>query len=132
MIEIRPEPWTEAHAEEVRRAVAARPDIDTGGGLADPAETMRGGVFCRVLSDGVPVLFYVLMPNQYARGAEAEIAFAHGRAGFDLVAEVLPLIEHQCREFDAITIETRRKGLIKKLTAAGYEVAAVKLRKRKK
>lgn len=130
MIEIRPEAWTEAHAAEVERAFGHHDKSDTSRGLMAPAECVRGGVFCRVWRDGEPVAWYVLRGTQHAHGSEAEIALAHGRADCDLVAEVLPLIEHQCRAFDAIRIETCRPGLIKKLKRIGYSVDAVVLRKR--
>ncbi|WP_404993333.1 hypothetical protein [Cupriavidus pauculus] len=131
-IRVEPEEWTEAHDAEVNGAFAGKAKTDTGGGLTDPAACARRGVFCRVYREGEPVAWYVLHGVQHAYGAEAEIVFAHGRADFDLVSEVLPLIEHQCRAFDAVTIVTRRRGLIKKLRAAGYGMDAVILRKRVK
>lgn len=130
MIEIRPEDWTEAHMAEVERAFGNHAKSDTSGGLMAPAACVRGGVFCRVWRDGEPVAWYVLRGTQHDYGTEAEIALAHGSADCDLVAEVLPLIELQCRAFDAVTITTRRRGLIKKLRAAGYGMDAVILRKR--
>lgn len=132
-IEIRPEEWTDQHAAEVRAAFAGKAKYDTSGGLMDPVEGVRGGVFCRVFRDGEPVLWYVLVALTHDHTTEAEIALAHGpRGDIDLVAEVLPLIEQQCRHFDAVTVTTRRKGLIKKLQAAGYGMDAVTLRKRNK
>lgn len=130
-IEIRPEPWTDAHAAEVRAAFggAHRAKYDTSGGLMSADEGARGGVFCRVFRDGEPVLWYVLVSVQHDSTTEAEIALAHGRADCDLVAEILPLIEHQCRHFDAVTVTTRRPGLIRKLRHAGYGMDAAIMRK---
>ncbi|KDP85612.1 hypothetical protein CF70_013010 [Cupriavidus sp. SK-3] len=130
MVEIKPEPWSDALLAEVDSAFATHAKSDTSRGLMAPAECVRSGVFCRVYRDGEPVAWYVLRGHKYAHGSEAEIALAHGRADFDLVADVLPLIELQCRAFDAIRIETCRPGLIKKLKRIGYGVDAVVLRKR--
>lgn len=130
MIEIRPEEWTEAHTAEVDRAFGTHAKSDTSRGLMAPAECVRGGTFCRVWRDGEAVAWYVLRGAQYAHGTEADIALAYGRADVDLVAEVLPAIEYQCRAFDAIRIETCRPGLIRKLKRMGYGVEAVTLRKR--
>jgi hypothetical protein len=42
----------------------------------------------------------------------------------------MPLIERQCSgTCRAVTLETRRRGLIKKLEARGFAVSSVKLRK---
>lgn len=132
MIEIRPEPWTDAHIAEVNAAFAQHDKSDTSRGLMAPHECVRGGTFCRVWRDGEPVAWYVLHGAQHAHGSEAEVSLAYGRADVDLVAEVLPLIEYQCRAFDAIRIETCRPGLIRKLKRMGYGMDAVILRKRGK
>ncbi|MGY2488519.1 hypothetical protein [Cupriavidus sp. CP313] len=133
MIEIKPEAWTDAHDAEVNAAFAGHAKSDTSGGLLRPTEYRREhGTFCRVWRDGEAVAWYVLMAHLHAETTEVEIALAHGRADFDLVAEVLPLIEYQCREADAIRITTCRPGLIKKLRRLGYRSEAVVLRKRGK
>lgn len=131
MIEIRPEEMTPDHVKEIRAALGAHAKSDTSAGLADPMESAHGGVFCRVFEDGEPVAWYVLRSIQHQSTVEAEISLSYGRAGFDLVGAVLPLIEQQCAAFDAIRIETCRKGLIKKLTGAGYQVGGVILRKKR-
>ncbi|WP_354682650.1 hypothetical protein [Cupriavidus necator] len=131
MIEIKHEPWTPEHAAEVDKAFAGHAKSDASGGLLAPAEYLDTCGFFRVWKDGEPVAWYVLMPHKHAHTLEIEIALAHGRADFDLVAEVLPLIEYQCREADAIRVTTCRPGLIKKLKRAGYRSEAVVLRKKR-
>lgn len=77
-----------------------------------------GGAFFRVFADGRPVAWYVLQPM----GDGAEIAAAYGRADFGLVEHVLPLIERQCAPLGAVYVTTKRRGLMRKLGAAGYRV----------
>lgn len=133
MIAIRQEAIDDAHRAEVARAFDATPTAraktDTSGGLVDAADCLAGAHFFRVHADGEPVAFYVLRLR--ARGAKrvAEIALAHGRASFDLVEHVLPMIERQCAGCSTLRIETRRPGLMKKLESAGYQRASVILTK---
>jgi hypothetical protein len=133
MLTIRHEPTTEAHRAEVAQAFDVSPFMraktDTSGGMVDGVDCLSGAEFFRVLQDGAPVAFYVLRARQGRAGIDAEITLAHGRAGFDLVADVLPLIEKQCAGCHAMRIETRRAGLVKKLERAGYQRASVILTK---
>jgi hypothetical protein len=133
MLTIRHEPTTDAHREEVAGAFDASPFMraktDTSGGMVDGVDCLATSEFFRVLDDGVPVAFYLLRARNGRAGITAEITLAHGRAGFDLVAEVLPLIERQCAGCHAMRIETRRPGLMKKLESAGYRRASVILTK---
>ena len=133
MIQCRQEPITADIAAEVAAAFDATPVVrgktDTSGGMSDAVECLSGANFFRVLHDGVPVAFYVLRMRVRGDRREAEIALAHGRAGFDLVANVLPVIERQCAHCGALRIQTKRAGLMKKLERAGYVRASVILRK---
>lgn len=132
MISIRHEPITDAHRAEVAAAFdtpIARAKTDTSGGMVDGVDVLEGAAFYRVRDDGVPVAFYVLRARRGRAGIDAEVVLAHGRAGFDLVAHVMPLIERQCAGCHALRIETRRPGLVKKLERAGFEQASVILTK---
>jgi hypothetical protein len=131
MIQCRQEPVTVAIAAEVAAAFGGvtRAKTDTSGGMVEAPDLLAGGNFFRVFADGVPVLFYVLHMRIRGERREAEITLAHGRAGFDLVTHVLPVIERQCAHCHALRIETRRPGLMKKLERAGYEQASVIYRK---
>ncbi|CAG4928273.1 hypothetical protein [Paraburkholderia saeva] len=133
MITLRHEPASDAQRAEVAAAFDTLPFMvaktDTSGGMVTGVDCLDGGQFFRVYSDGEPVAFYVLRARQGRAGVTAEIALAHGRAGFDLVGEVLPMIERQCAGCKALRIETRRAGLMKKLQRAGYQQASVILTK---
>lgn len=52
--------------------------------------------------------------------------------GVDLVREVLPGIEQGARAagLDQIAITTRRRGLVRKMQRAGYQITGITLRKR--
>ncbi|WP_042301735.1 hypothetical protein [Paraburkholderia kururiensis] len=134
-IALRHEPVTDATRAEVAAAFDASPlmrvKTDTSGGMVDAADCLAGANLFRVFADGEPVAFYVLRLRVRGERREAEIVLAHGRAGFDLVRDVLPLIERQCAcaACDRVRIETRRAGLVKKLENAGYTQASVILRK---
>jgi hypothetical protein len=133
MLTIRHEPTTDEHRAEVARAFDESPwmraKTDTSGGMVDGVDCLNDAQFFRVFDDGVPVAFYVLRARAGRAGVDAEITLANGRAGFDLVADVLPLIERQCAGCHAMRIETRRPGLMKKLERAGYQRASVILTK---
>lgn len=132
MITVRHESVTDAHRAEVAAAFDARTKAktDTSAGMLHEADMLDGAHFYRVLEDGVPVAWYVMRERLGPAGREAHISLAHGRAGVDLVREVVPLIERQCAgTCRAITLETRRRGLVKKLEAGGFAVSSLKLRK---
>lgn len=135
MIALRAEAMTDAHRAEVATAFDAEPRqrarTDTSDGMLDAADCLGGGTFFRVLDDGEPVAFYVLRLRVRGERREAEIVLAHGRAGFDLVAHVLPLIERQCAMVGcaSVRVQTRRGGLVRKLENSGYSRASVVLRK---
>ncbi|RQQ65599.1 hypothetical protein [Burkholderia stagnalis] len=135
MLQIRGEAVTEAVRAEVAAAFDTVPAMiaktDTSGGQVTGVDCLAGGQFFRVLLDGAPVAWYVLRARSGRAGLDAEIAIAYGRAGVDLVEQVLPMIERQaasigCRE---LRIETRRAGLMRKLDHAGYRRSSVILTK---
>ncbi|HDR9314047.1 TPA: hypothetical protein QDB16_000486 [Burkholderia vietnamiensis] len=135
MIALRSETITDAHRAEIAAAFDAEPRqrarTDTSDGMVDAADCIGGGTFFRVLDDGEPVAFYVLRLRVRGERREAEIVLAHGRAGFDLVAHVLPMIERQCAMVGcaSVRVQTRRGGLVRKLENSGYSRASVVLRK---
>ena len=54
---------------------------------------------------------------------------AAGRASVDLTKTVLPYIEAQVTPADALTIYTRRRGLVRKLERQGYRLDGYVMRK---
>ena len=117
-----PEPLDGERLREIRAALdddpVMRAKTDTSGGAVGADEVAAGGAFFRVFADGEPVAWYVLT----AGNTGACIALAYGRADFDLVEHVLPLIERQCEGYGVLEMQTKRRGLIRKLRAAGYLV----------
>lgn len=132
-LEIRMESTTDDVREEVAAAFDATPvqraKTDTSGGRVDAVECLNGAVLYRVYVDGAPVAFFVVRVDEGNGIKEARITLAHGRANFDLVANVLPVIEAMFGWCDAVSLQTKRPGLVKKLHAAGYSTASVTLRK---
>lgn len=120
-VECLPEPFDGERLREVCDAFADPQlweKVDTSG--QTPRELVIGQTFCRVLVDGVPVAFYVLYFYQGEDGTEAFITAAHGRASLDLCRVVVPLIERQCAGCSGVAMRTKRRGLIRKMAAAGY------------
>ena len=133
-VEIRGEAVTDAVRAEVARLLDGdarmRVKTDTSGGMADAVDCLWNALFFRVYADGAPVAFYALRFRKKGALVHGEVTIAHGRAGFDLVRYVLPLIEQQCGHCAALRIETKRAGLMKKLERAGYGHASTILEKR--
>lgn len=121
-IDCKTEPIDAARMQEMRAVfdddARMREKTDTSGGVEPVDIAVAGGAFFRVFADGRPVAWYVLQPM----GDGAEIAAAYGRANFGLVEHVLPLIERQCAPLGAVYVTTKRRGLIRRLGAAGYEM----------
>ena len=132
-LEIRMEAVTDAVRAEVARLLDGgrmREKTDTSGGMTDAVDCLWQALFFRVYADGRPVAFYALRFRKKGALVHGEVTIAHGRARFDLVRHVLPLIEQQCAHCAALRIETKRVGLMKKLELAGYGRASVILEKR--
>lgn len=133
-LEIRRETVTDAVRAEVAHLLDGEPRIraktDTSGGMTDAVDCLWQALFFRVYADGAPVAFYALRFRKKGELVHGEVTIAHGRAGFDLVRYVLPMIEEQCAHCAALRIETKRPGLMKKLELAGYGRASVILEKK--
>lgn len=106
-------------------------DTDTTGGLETVDHVVTGCECFEVQLAGVPVLHYALQVQQRPNGVEVVIAAAAGDApGVNLVESVMPAIEKQASGADMLTVHTRRKGLVAKLAAQGFELAGFIMRKR--
>lgn len=97
------------------------------------ADMVKGSAcFAVTLDTGESVGGYAVRVVDCDAGAVAWIMGAAGRLpGVDLVRETLPAIEWQLQSngIDALSLTTERRGLIRKLTRAGYQVVSVNLRK---
>lgn len=102
-------------------------------GLCGADDFIGGGTMYATLDpDGTPTAVFVVEHVQHEHGRELVIRAAHQIArGRNLVGEVLPEIE---RVFgagcDAVTLYTKRAGLVRKLQSAGYGEAAKIMRKK--
>ncbi|EIJ47586.1 hypothetical protein GWL_18270 [Herbaspirillum sp. GW103] len=92
---------------------------------------MREAQLYEVQVGGVTIARYALKQVDRARGTEVFIVAAAGHApGFDLVQSIEPVIAAQCAEVDSIVINTRRRGLVKKLSKQGWTLDAFVMRKK--
>jgi hypothetical protein len=112
-----------------RKAFDAR--RDTTGGLGDMVACLtRSQLFDVKLGDQV-VARYALQQVDRAKGVEVFITAAAGSLpGVDLVDAVTPYIASQCATADRLTINTRRKGLVKKLLGQGWTLDSYVMRKK--
>ena len=119
--------------DEARSAYARAFDArrDTTGGLGSLESCLSGADLFNVVVGGVIVGRYALKAMQRANGTEVFIVAAAGAApGADLVASVAPYVETQCPGADCLTVNTRRRGLVKKLAAQGWTLDSYVMRKK--
>lgn len=104
---------------------------DTTGGLGDMEACLQEAQLFDVVVGGQIVARYALKQVDRVNGTEIFIVGAAGGIpGFDLVASITPAIEQQCAAADCMTINTRRKGLVKKLVKQGWTLDAFVMRKK--
>lgn len=115
-------------------AAIKRPKAETTLELQALTEQLAGCQVFDVLMDGALVGRYALKVNRWAFGTEADLRAAVGRLpGVNLTATLLPIIERaqlRAAGINAVKIETRRKVLVGRLLAQGYELCSYTLRKR--
>ena len=106
---------------EVRAILAAGWSVktDTSGGRESLDDLLQLGQTFKILDEtGTVRAAYILQTI----GGELWVVLGAGRADLDLTAVGLALIEAQGRAFDSIGFVTRRRGLVKKAQAIGYQV----------
>lgn len=104
---------------------------DTTGGLGSMESCLTGGELFDVVLDGVTVGRYALKTAHRANGVEVFIVAAAGALqGVGLVESIAPYIEQQCHAADRLTINTRRRGLVKKLLKQGWTLDSFVMRKK--
>lgn len=105
---------------------------DTGGNHGQLAD-MIGGCAVFELMDGAEVVgAFAAQVHQYSDGRQITVTAAGGLPGYDLVGVMDAWLTLQAAGpvgATALTCTTRRKGLIKRLQRAGYQVAGYVLRK---
>lgn len=106
------------------------PKTDTAAGLASAAEQLAGAQCFAVYAGADLVGHYALGVREYAGGPEVLIIAARGRLkAADLVASLLPTIEQQSQGARALTVHTKRRGLVAKLAGHGFRLDGFILRK---
>jgi hypothetical protein len=94
---------------------------------------LAGAMLFDVKVAGRIVARYALKQVQRDHGTEVFIVgAAGGLPGVDLVATVAPYIAQQCAEADRLTINTRRRGLVRKLQKQGWTLDSYVMRKKLK
>ena len=104
---------------------------DTTGGLGDMDACLRRSQLFDVKVDGQVVARYALEQVQADKGVEVWVtALAGNLPGVDLVQHMSAYIAKQCAQADCLTMQTRRRGLVKKLEREGWELSAYIMRKK--
>lgn len=122
--------------DDAARAAYARAfghKCDTTGGLGSLDAALAGASLFDVVAGGAVVARYALKLMQRANGIEMFVVAAVGAMpGADLVASIGPHIELQGAASGAacVTVNTRRRGLVKKLAAQGWRIDSYVLRKK--
>lgn len=110
------------------------PKWDTTDGLCTISEIIGAGAPLLIRDQGRAVGVVVLRQIEYQGGIELYVSVARQLfAGYDLTERALPLIEQTYGAgCVAVTMRTRRAGLVRKLEGAGYYEAAKIMRKKLK
>jgi hypothetical protein len=106
---------------------------DTTGGAESVKEMCRNAKTFKVVSDGSTVGAYAVRVVNHDNLSVAWVTAAEGNMrGVKLLETVIPAIEAQAKELGAeqVSMNTKRRGMIKKLIVMGYEITGVTLRKK--
>lgn len=106
---------------------------DTTGGLADMEACLQRGQLFEVRVEGAIVARYALQVVDCDNGSEVWVTAAAGHLpGCDLVKALEPYIAHQSIEAgaSALSVSTRRRGLVKKMEREGWTLDAYVMRKK--
>lgn len=121
--------------DEARRAYAKAFDTrrDTTGGLGSLESALGDAELFDVVASGRTVARYALKVCERAKGTEVFVVAAAGSfPGADLIESLYPAVAMQCEGVDRLTINTRRRGLVKKLLGQGWTLDSFVLRKKLK
>lgn len=110
-----------------------RPKADTSGGLATVQDVCRHSQVFKATCNGQTVAAFAVEPYEFDRGVCLFLTAGAGALdGVDLSATMLKVLEAQAAQIGArqVGMMTKRRGLIRKLQASGWQVAGVKLVKK--
>lgn len=106
-------------AGDVRHILAAIPSAKTDrDGLFDVGQIAASGDVYRIVQDGQAVAAYVMEWD----GLVAWVTAFGGRAGVDLVAVLVAVLDRQAERAYEVRFRTERRGLVRKVLRHGYEV----------
>lgn len=116
---------------EARDAFARllQPGIDTAGGLQSVDNLLAGAQLYEWIEGGAIVARHALLVRQHDHGAEGVIVAAAGASPLPF-AQSLAIMEGQFLDVRAVTVYTRRRGMVKQLARCGYGIDGFILRKR--
>jgi len=117
--------WTEENAALIASALATAT-------LADIQHQCENGAqLFEVVDAGeaVAAAFVLRVDRLACRNVGVVVAAGGALAGVDLTAEIMPYIERMFYGVDAVSIHTRRPGLLRKLSRQGYATAEIILEK---
>lgn len=104
---------------------------DTTGGLGDMEACLQRSQLFDVSLNGRIVARYALEQVTADKGVEVWVtALAGHLPGVDLVKHMSAHIAKQCASADCLTMQTKRRGLVKKLEREGWELSAYIMRKK--
>lgn len=111
-----------------------RPKADTSAGLATVQDICRNSQVFKVQDgQGHTVAAYAVEPYEHDRGTMLFVtAGAGAMPGIDLSVTMCHTLEAQARQVGAkaVGLMTKRRGLIEKLKAQGWQMAGVKMVKK--
>lgn len=118
-------------AEAARVALAPLMRLSTDSRNVSLDDMLAGASCFEVRADGKPVMHYVLDRVRRSNGnVDGFVLAAQGHCpGVDLTGFALDHIERQMADCDTLEIQTKRRGLGKKLARRGFHLGGVILRK---
>ena len=122
----------DTQARSYLRDMVGNPKWDTSSGLCSVKNIIGRGVAFLVSDESGPLVVLVLDQVQHDYGRELVIRVALQLAACgDLTERVLPEIERRYgANCQAVTVYTKRAGLVAKLEKVGYQEAAKIMRKK--
>lgn len=114
-------------------AALTRPKTDTSAGLATVQDLCGKSQAFKVTSEGHTVAAYTVEPQQFDRGVSLLVtSLAGGLEGVNLALTMDRVLTAQAQQIGArqLSMITKRRGLIRKLSAQGWQVAGIKMVKK--